>query len=236
MNKEMIVFDEEGGKLISIQEVRTISFSEFIDRLQVQRISTPILPRAIWYEDTGVDKMYAIETPPRRRVVPYFEKYYDLGFPALIFLVRTSGNYIANVALAVATSDINDFEDQLFRLPLPNMDDRSLLCLGTKFDTEIAGMTDLLKKVKYVLSFFETSRYNDHLLPLHEWIPDELRGDYNIAQEHNPIDSFHGVLARWQELTKGEDWLQVVNGTKKTGPKISWIPFKTFRQFTRETT
>lgn len=224
--------DDEGVVLISEREEARISYDEFILRLQSQKIVTPVLPYGtIWYENNSVDKRYAIQIPPKKRTVAYYKKFYEIGFPSLIVLVKTSGAFIANVALAGALKPVKDFDDPLIRVPLPNMDDRGMLCLGWDHDVNSASRNTEVDRVRATIEHIETSQYNDHLLPLTQWVPKDFRGEYVLARQDGAGDeagrqAYYGVMERWAEKSEGPDWLKALDG-------IAWATLKSFADFVR---
>lgn len=219
--------------IISERVVRQVSYADFISNLQSTKISTPILPHGtIWYESSGVDKLYALQLPPKKRVVPYNEKFYTIGFPSLVIVIKVSGTMVVNVALAVAKKPVVSFEDALFRVPLPNMDDRGVLCLGYEFSLENNQYKTEVERIAGAVSYIESSKYNNHLLPIVKWIPTELRGDYAYRSQQlgGPEElqlaesELHNVLSKWQELTSTDNWLQALDD-------MDWILFRTFSEF-----
>jgi len=228
--KEFWQADEEGVKLMTLTEEKRISFDEFITRLQRSKISTPILPHGtIWYESNNNEKVYVIQLPPRRRTIPYFQKFYDIGFPSIVALIKLAGSHVVNVALAATVKPINNLTDVVLRLPLPNMDDRGILCLGSEFDRISAAKSGELDRIRETITYIETSKYNDHLLPPGDWIPKDIRGSfaYAFASGSNTAkEDFHGVLERWAILTAGDDWLKVVE-------KFEWIQLSSIEKLAR---
>ena len=228
--------DEEGVGFFSLEKKKTYTFDEFILKMQSKKMSSPILPHGtVWFEANDPEKLHAIQIPPKKRTIPYYGKFYEIGFPSLVLLVKTAGTFVVNVALCVAMKPIRDFEDELFRLPLPNMDDRGCLCLGFSHDTQAAKFTTEVERIRYIVEHVETSKYNDHLLPLSDWVPPELRGSYKSGDQYSERDStttrknaYNEVLENWSKLTEGSDWLKIVEN-------IEWDEFKKFHSFIRGT-
>ena len=231
--KEFWQADEEGVKLMTLKEERRLTFDEFVLRLQSTKVSTPILPHGtIWYEHNNTDKLFALQLPPRKRTIPYYGKYYEIGCPSFVMLVKTSGTFVANVALAAAKKPVNDFDDQLIRVPLPNMDDRGALCLGCDFGSDGTKFKTEIERIRNTIAHIEASKYNNHLLPLTEWVPADIRGTYSYKMQYgdnretSAQHEYHNVLTRWAEMTKNDDWLQVLD-------VIEWAPFGSFTNFIR---
>lgn len=227
--------DADGVTVMTLSETRRVSYDDFTRRLQDSRLSTPILPHGtIWYEHNNTDKLFALQLPPKRRMIAYYDRFFTIGFPSLILLVKTSGKMVVNAALALATKPIDQFEDPLRRLPLPNMDNRCILCMGWDFGIDNTQASHETARVRTVVEHVETSRYNDHLLPQTAWVPQPIRGDYEyIGQSmagrrdiQEAKQAFYGVLERWQEYTAGDDWLTLIAETE-------WAPLMSFSNFVR---
>lgn len=233
--EEFFRADKDGVAFCTTKVEKVYTYDEFILRLQSKRMSSPILPHGtIWFDANESEKLHAIQIPPKRRNIPYYDKYYEIGFPSLVLLVKTSGSYVVNVALCVAKKPITDFDEPLFRLPLPNMDDRGILCLGFNFDTQGAKYNTEVERIRAVAEYVETSKYNDHLLPLTNWVPKEiLPPHYKFGDQYEGEESvaiakthYHDILKLWSKATEGTDWFKAVD-------KIKWAEFKTFSTFVR---
>jgi hypothetical protein len=233
--KEIWQADKDGVKQVRIEELQRVSHDEFVRLLQDNKISTPILPYGtIWYEHNNTDKIYVIQLPPKKRTIPYYDKYYELGFPSMVIAVKVSGAMIANVGQAIALRPIDNFDTDLFRLPMPNMDNRGFLCMGFDFDMENTHAVSEVQRVRNVIEHIETSKYNNHLLPIGNWIPDKIRGDYKFTAQltAGPDDilkaqtAYYKVLEEWATLTTGDGWLQAV-------ANMGWAPLRKFSEFVR---
>lgn len=226
--------DDEGVKLITLKEECRISFDEFVQKLQSGKTTTPILPYGtIWFESNATDKLFVIQVPPRKRMIAYYEMFYEIGFPWLIVKVKQSGAMIANVGLALSREPIETFDAPVLRLPLPNMDDRALLCLGYEFNVLNAGQKTDIKRVNDLIEYIETSKYNNHLLPADDWIPSEIRGDYELPTQYGSASdmetamlAYHGVLEAWAALSADDNWKDKITD-------LTWTGLSSFSDFVR---
>ncbi len=220
--------DKDGVKLMSLREERRVNYAEFIAKMQLNRVATPVLPYGtIMYREDKTDTRYLIQVPPKVRTIPYFKQFFKIGFPSLVILVKVTGKFIGNAAMAGAVGPIYSEADALIRVPLPNVDNRGILCMGYDFDVESSNKSAVLERIGHMLSYIEASKYNDHLLPDKEWIPQEFVGSvkYDTTSDAMAKD-YEKILENWSAATSGEDWLKKVR-------KINWVPFKTVDEFMR---
>lgn len=244
--KEFWRGDQDGVALIEEREKRRVSYDEFIQRMQTNKVTTPILPHGtIWYQSESNRSRYVIQLPPKKRTVPYYTDWFEIGCPSFVLLVNTSHTYITNMALAMAMAPIVDTGDMLFRPPIPNQQDRGHLCVGGDLGIDAAECATEIERVRKGIAHMENSRYNNHLLPRTEWVPEEFLGlgesedkDDPRRYRYNDQNDFSSglryaekaykfVLKRWAKMTSGDDWLEVVQ-------RIGWKSFKTFGEFVSE--
>ncbi|HBC87079.1 MAG TPA: hypothetical protein DCZ94_09010 [Lentisphaeria bacterium] len=191
-----------GGKVVlrSVQETRSVTVDDFYESLsQSAGIRTPVLPeRVVFYASKNERKIYLTHQQPAVkeidvRTVDDTIREYSLSLPHVYFMHVYFNSAMENLYVYCSGVSVNDTADMLCRLPLKNIHDDGLVCIGDDLKFSLEGR--LGDKIAGTENFFWESKFNSDLDDsFQKALPEVFKQGRSPAESADP-------LAVWERLS-----------------------------------
>lgn len=231
--KRLIVLCEEDNTMrqMILTEINTTTISQGLKNMTQSSIETPIMPfGTVLLKMDGTSSVYFIQKPPEKVVIRFKGKkendkgtptHYTIAYPWRVFALMFKGSVISDYNLRFASGPIRSMTDQLYRPPLPNMEEDAGLCMGVGL-AGFAGTTGPMSEIAdRVLAWVDKTNYNNDLATAVCLVPKEMNPPENISRCTDARVTF----ALWEKWTKeaGRKWRDITS--------LSWHSFETFGEF-----
>ncbi len=201
-----------GGRAVlrSVQEVKAVSIDDFYEELAKSAgVRTPVLPeRVVFYAARNERKIYLTHQHPAVkkidvRVDTDSVHEYSLSLPNVYFMHEYFNSAMENLYVYCSGAMVNETSDTLCKLPLKNIHQDGLVCIGDDLKFNLDGR--LSDKIARTENFFWESKFNSDLdNNFQRALPDVFKDDDPLAawERMSSEQSFDPSKISWKPLAK----------------------------------
>ena len=208
-----------GGKIVlrSVQELKTVTVDDFYESLlQSAGVRTPVLPeRVVFYAAKNERRLYMTHQHPAVKEIKVRGgddeiREYSLKLPHVYFLHSYFNSAMEKLHVFCSGRVVDDGVDTLCRLPLKNIHEDGLVCIGDDLKFNIKGRLD--DKITGTEDFFWESTFNSDLdTHFQSALPEVFKRGSSSAESADPLavwdrlsmdSSFDVATVKWKTFAK----------------------------------
>jgi hypothetical protein len=228
----IVMFENDNTmRRYTLVETGSKTIQQGLRSLGQSQIETPLLPfGTVIMKSSGSTSVYFIQRPPEKVVIRFVPKstdktttdrkatHYTIAYPWRVFGLLFKGKIVSDYFLRFAKGPIRHMNDELYRPPIPNIDDKGGLCVGYGMVGH-TGKESIPEAADKTIDWVDKSNYNNDLPTEVGYIPKEMVPPEGYSASAKMTFEF------WQKWTKeaGRKWRDVIS--------LSWHRCETFEEF-----